>query len=415
MTLSVKQRPIPFTVPAAHFTMYQHWYDLKTHANAGALTVNGTQITESEGHPRPRNRSRLADGDIGGEFFTQKKTISGGGNSAIGFSSGPWDPSDFSGSVQWMPIAPSNGAFPTSAHSSKEELRDMGAIAISRCKPTKSTASLAVALGELHKDGLPNIIGSSLWENKARDIRRQAASGGDEYLNAVFGWKPLLNDVRQLAHGVKNADKLARQYIRDAGKPVRRSYSFPQIRSITEDVFVGNDQEWVAPFNSYFWNGAASAKAYYSEETVIDRWFSGAFKYALPLGMSEVLGKRVSAASNILGAELTPETLWNLAPWSWAVDWFSNTGDVVSNLSDWATDGLVMHYGYMMEHSIVTRTYYSQGSRMLFAAGSSAPDLVFKTETKQRVRAHPFGFNATWSGLSPVQTAIAAALGISRS
>jgi hypothetical protein len=127
------------------------------------------------------------------------------------------------------------------------------------------------------------------------------------------------------------------------------------------------------------------------------------------------MGKHVGAASHLLGIELTPETLWNLAPWSWAVDWFSNTGDVVSNLTSWSSDGLVMHYGYMMEHSIVTRNYYSRGSRFLFANGSSAPDLRFVTETKQRVRANPFGFNATWSGLSPVQTAIAAALGLSRS
>jgi hypothetical protein len=116
----------------------------------------------------------------------------------------------------------------------------------------------------------------------------------------------------------------------------------------------------------------------------------------------------------ILGLDLTPSTLWNLAPWTWAVDWFSNAGDVISNMSDWQDDGLVLRYGYMMEHSRATYAYTFEGPTGL--NGSLRPQpVVYVSESKRRVKATPFGFGLTWGGLTPIQLAIAAALGISKS
>jgi len=173
-------------------------------------------------------------------------------------------------------------------------------------------------------------------------------------------------------------------------------------------------QEYVSPFNSRFWDGTVAQKTYYIDQVEKQQWFEGVFTYTLPPTTKKLLGEHVGAAAEVLGVIPTPEVLWNLAPWSWAADWFSNVGDVVSNASDWATDGLVMRYGYIMERSIVTRSYYSDGSNFKAGRGSVAPDLVLVTETKQRKRANPFGFGLNWDGLSPRQLAIAIALGISR-
>jgi hypothetical protein len=118
-------------------------------------------------------------------------------------------------------------------------------------------------------------------------------------------------------------------------------------------------------------------------------------------------------ADLLFGTTLTPEVLWNIGPWSWAVDWFANTGDVISNLSSVAKYGLVMPYGYMMETTIVKDTYTLRENPLKQAI--TIRPLTFVTITKKRVRAHPFGFGVTWEGLSPLQLAILAALGISRS
>jgi hypothetical protein len=147
------------------------------------------------------------------------------------------------------------------------------------------------------------------------------------------------------------------------------------------------------------------------------RWFEGAFTYYLPTDYQSRRGVRSLAdkASIILGTDLTPEVLWNLTPWSWALDWIGNAGDVLSNVSDYLTDGLVLRYGYMMEHSF--RQYvYSYSGPQWFLGGTAVPGpLIISHEVKKRVQATPFGFGLTWEGFTPRQIAILIALGISRS
>jgi hypothetical protein len=147
-----------------------------------------------------------------------------------------------------------------------------------------------------------------------------------------------------------------------------------------------------------------------------NRWFSGAFTYHLPTGYDSRL-KMASLAqrANVLyGTALTPKSVWNLAPWSWAVDWFSSAGSVVKNLSDVAQYGLVMPWGYIMEHTIVRRVITSLNTNY-YADVLPMPSVVLVTETKIRRQANPFGFGVSYDGLSPLQNAILAALGLSRS
>jgi hypothetical protein len=73
-----------------------------------------------------------------------------------------------------------------------------------------------------------------------------------------------------------------------------------------------------------------------------------------------------------------------------------------------------MRYGYMMEHSINKVTYSYEAIPGTYVQKPSIPDLAFVTETKLRQKANPFGFGVSWDGLSPLQLAITAALGLSR-
>jgi hypothetical protein len=154
-------------------------------------------------------------------------------------------------------------------------------------------------------------------------------------------------------------------------------------------------------------------------ETKVSRrkWFSGAFTYYCPDDSTVMkdMAQNALMAKKLLGLSLTPDVVWNLAPWSWAVDWFSNAGSVISNFSDWAMFGQCLRYGYIMEHTIATNTYTYVGPTGLGNTSYRPPPIVLRHETKVRRKANPFGFGLTWEGLSPVQLAIAAALGISRS
>jgi hypothetical protein len=119
-----------------------------------------------------------------------------------------------------------------------------------------------------------------------------------------------------------------------------------------------------------------------------------------------------SEASKILGTRLTPDTVWNLNPWTWAADWFANTGDLMTNVSNLDTDGLVLQYGYIMdeESSIMHRI-----ASLHLDAPYVSPSTVRDTEYKRckRLPANPYGFTATLSTLTARQLAIIAALGLS--
>jgi hypothetical protein len=119
-------------------------------------------------------------------------------------------------------------------------------------------------------------------------------------------------------------------------------------------------------------------------------------------------------ARQVFGLELTPELVWELSPWSWAVDWFSNVGEVVHNITAFAQNGLVMRYGYVMEHSMIRDTYAFSGETG-FNSPVVVPTLTLVSETKVRRQANPFGFGVDWKGLNPFQLSIAAALGLKKS
>lgn len=392
-------------------------------------TVFGTQITESEGHPWPPSKGDKRD--IGGNFFSQKRfVVSPKVLPFVSLSGVPTDSniyirSGFDGTV--FPTIPGltnvNTGFPwpPSLHLTDEELDERGATAVARCKPGEPYMSLATSLAELLREGLPTLLGKDALKDKT------LASLGGEYLKFQFGYQPLISDVRDLASIARKSDIWLRQFERDAGRRVRRQYRFPieeeidDLGTIIENTLpqlCGNHIFTMAhPFNP-------SRPVYLGHlgKTVLTRvlqrrvWFSGSFTYFLPDGWySNSQMERVNSRySQMLGIKPDAETLWNIAPWSWMADWFSNTGDVVSNLTDFLSNHLVMHYGYVMCETFVTDTYSWRYNQDSYPGRPSIPEVVLCTHTKQRREANPFGFGVSWDGLNPFQTSIVAALGLSR-
>lgn len=374
----------------------------------------GTQVTVSENHPAWRSRKGQSRQDIGGDFSTIKTSIRGTeshGTVTRVLPSTDYDQySEYTGPI--LAINPTLVSFPSPIQSTNSALNAWGAKAIANAKPTNALVDLSVALGELlGPGGIPRMIArSSNWNS---GIQRALKSSADDYLEVQFGWTPILNDIISFASVVERFNQLVKQYERDAGRVVRRRWSFEPINTKTDTVFDSSAVPFMTPGNSSILSGV-SGRVYRRRETSIRRWFSGAFTYFLPTGYSSRnrLLDFGPEARKLLGLEPSPETLWNLAPWSWAVDWFSSAGDVVSNVSDWSTDGLVMPYGYIMEHCVSTDTYMWGKTAGTFAVQPSP--ITVTRESKVRRKANPFGFGLTWGGLSTRQKSIIAALGISR-
>lgn len=276
------------------------------------------------------------------------------------------------------------------------ELKGLGTTAISRVTPNNPSVSVSQTLGEA-REGFPKMFGSGLLKEKTRLLK----GGSKEYLNVQFGWLPIISDLKKYAHTVKHRNEIIRSFKKGSDRKIRRRYPFPP--NVSTDSRAGT----VITSPSHGASGMLGTMTEFRESR---SWFSGAFRYHIPLG-SDILSKLDrydSYANKLLGVSLTPDTVWNLAPWSWAADWFSNTGDLMTNVSNLGNDGMVMQYGYMMSSAKNERT-------VTFGNTSGGRGYYRKViETKRRIPASPYGFDMTWDGLTNRQLAILAAIGLTR-
>jgi hypothetical protein len=226
---------------------------------------------------------------------------------------------------------------------SNAQLNASGTTAIARVEPTNPASDFSVAAGEFMSDGIPSPMGMSLL----KDRTKIAKDAGGEYLNVQFGWLPLVSDVHNIAKAVQGSHKILHQYRRDSDRKIRRGYMFPSDNrsQVYKGAFFGS------PLGAF-------VDGVQTESVKRELWFKGAFRYHIPTTPDQLnkFEQYKQYADKILGIRLTPEVLWNLAPWSWAIDWFTNTGDLLHNISSVGHDGLVMQYGYVMFHREQTLT-----------------------------------------------------------
>jgi hypothetical protein len=288
----------------------------------------------------------------------------------------------------------------------------VGTTAIARCQPTNPVSSLSGFLGELTRDGLP-AAGSELLKNRIKRFRDL----GSDYLNVEFAWKPFVSDIRKFLYAIKNSHEILDQYERDSGRIIRRGYKFPPIVA-TYGPGVLNPYQPAQPAGMVpqFWRNQ-SAPLMEVDTSTKRYWFKGAFTYYLARGDS-TFGKMerwAQEADKLLGIKITPDVLWNLAPWSWFSDWIFNFGDVLSNVTAFSSDGLTMPYGYIMAELSWKRRLYMDGIQFSDGVQRDRIWQDFTTTVKSRQKATPYGF-----GLNPTvdftarQWAILGALGLSQ-
>jgi hypothetical protein len=273
-----------------------------------------------------------------------------------------------------------------------------GTTAIARCEPTNPAFSAATFIGEA-REGAPSLVGVQTWRNKTALAR----SAGGEYLNVEFGWKPLVSDLQKFARAVDDSHLILSAYHEGSGKKIRTGYSFGTSGTPRTYTTAGNGIITTLA-QSYL-----SAPGSIVDNVTTERWFEGAFRYYLPVPKTQLdrFSAWASDARHLYGLEITPEVVWNISPWTWAADWFANTGDVLHNISAFGRDGLVMQYGYIMEKQTHVR--------QIICERYGRTCIITRTRRRLKRRpATPFGFGFNMSALTSRQTAILVALGLSR-
>lgn len=281
---------------------------------------------------------------------------------------------------------------------------------------------------------LPTIPFNGLDSNLHNGVRTLLKNSGGEYLNAVFGWEPLVRDVLKVCRAIVMIDDNLKQYVRDSGKVVRRKRRDPRVEyDVTQGV---EDNSLIgAPFNNHsgadpnresdlfagptgvIGNQPNGYRASRGKLTIVDHvleeyWFSGAWMYFLDVENNafNAIRRAAKEARYLLGIELSLHLLYELAPWSWLLDWFVNINDLIKVNQALGPDGSVLRYGYLMHHTVVERSWTHTG--VVFGNGTATGPIVTKArqETKQRVRATPYGFDIDWPDFSPRRLAILGSL-----
>lgn len=279
-----------------------------------------------------------------------------------------------------------------------------GATGIARYRPGTSEMGLGQAFAEARQ--VPQLPGDLL----ARLLKSKGAVGalkgtGDEFLNIQFGWKPLLQDLRDLLHVRQKLQKSLAQLRRDNGTFVRRRGTISRLVSSSSTEFTAQ----IVPTALVMASGPAVLTSL-SEDVYS---FSGRFRYFIP---DSILNDPPPSLYAVLaGTRITPELAWNLTPWSWLVDWFSNFGSLMTNISDNAAGNVVMDYGYVMGRRIrrsETHVPWRTVPNLGYTASGTC-GVVKENSVKSRYGAYPYAFGPTPPGLSYGQAAVLGALGLS--
>lgn len=351
-------------------------------------------------HKMIRTRSGSKRWDRGGPLHLKRAKVTRKNSKTLNLSNGAYRYSGTLACTYSLGANPSLGAHLDDLTS----LSAIGTTGIARCRPGNPVMGLGQAIGEIHQ--LPSIPNLKKAIGSLRGL-------GKQYLNAEFGWKPLLKDVNDLLNSTEIIDKAFNQLRRDNGRLIRRRCVVSRTDTTTVSKDTGINGTYPNLHNFLYANVpiAQRFKRMTFVKTGGTYWFAGAFRYWIP-NIEDPWRARLAKA-HLAGVIPTPELVWNLIPWSWLIDWFTNVGDVMTNISANAASNLVMPYGYAMGRKWSETSRYA--SARMWNAGWVTTESHIRKDLKRRERATAFGFGIDEVDFSVRQLAILAALGLSRS
>jgi len=304
-----------------------------------------------------------------------------------GMSAAAVSPTTYNGFSMVDAIAPPNSDY--------TDIPGYGPTGWHKAKPDNPLVDTAVFIAEARD--LPRLI-----FQRIRDIRTIS----DLYLAYQFGWKPLLSDIRKLLNFGESVEQKISFLMRNNGKPVSKSVKVAH--EISSEVILdgpglnGMEVTWANA-----WPVGERGSKYRGCRLILERdvWFDGTFVFYID--DIKLPGTITRLRTRLAGLEITPAVVWEALPWSWLIDWFTNVGDVLANLSDTAVDRLVANRAYIMGHT--KRTYKWYGTD-----GKTHGQSSHIYETKVRRKVSPYGL-AVGGILTTRQQSILAALAASRS
>lgn len=377
----------------------------------------------SFGHKAPYQRSIYNGSDF---YKVSKWQRQSPGHMSIFIPSNPGGPGwfseglSFAGAPSWgTPLIPTYGSI-------RSVMIPMGTQGWNRFRPGKPVASVAQFIGELRD--LPKnpfrIAANAFKQARAAFIGNDHGRGasilkravGESYLNYSFGWRPFLSDLEKIANYDESLVNAMRQLRRDHGRTIRRE---GLIESDTTSPAPSENSGGASGYLDCPWSSAGGTRADRGYKTVTEVtswrcWFSAGFVYHLP--REDDPNSMGRLRRYLLGGGVDPSVVWELTPWSWLADYYTNIGDILENWQASRELALAAKYCYVMYE----KTWHKTSSHRAWMtnvnwgqwSGSATAESGYTL--KARTWASPYGFGFTSGNLNNSQKANLVALGLSR-
>lgn len=266
-------------------------------------------------------------------------------------------------------------------------------------------------LADLRRDGRTR-------RDRLRGLSREdARAAASDYLAYIFGAAPNIQIMDELADQISRSRKYAEMVSRQGWRRLRRRRELGQVERVISTSTHGS---WLHQNvgNTWMLTGPLT-KTVTSSQRV---WWSGSFR--MPTTDTDTWLSQCSALFDrldiLLGMGVDIKMAWDLIPFSFIADWFSNTGDFIENRELVRDYNIVCEYGYVMCHTRTTRhseavgfieKYPSfPGSQQAYGTAPARVAFSELVEVKQRERCGSFGFSTDFSMLNTYQWGALSAL-----
>lgn len=228
----------------------------------------------------------------------------------------------------------------------------------------------------------------------------RAAYAANQYLAGVFGWRPLISDLRKMMEFQSRVDKRV--------KELRHLYSSGGMKRTLRSGLDSATASFGARNVNAVTASQATIRVNLSVLTKRECWATVRWTPThVPRDLTDAKLQK-EAFRLVYGLNIQPRYLWDAIPWSWLVDWFANIGDYVSSYSNVVP--AVSSVPCIMRKT-TTEALLSRGSDS--ASGVRGGNGSFLMETKERFLQGAV-LSASLPFLSDRQMSILGALAVQR-
>jgi hypothetical protein len=140
-----------------------------------------------------------------------------------------------------------------------------------------------------------------------------------------------------------------------------------------------------------------------------------------PEDLESRLGGYDNAAHNVLGEGVSAGTVYDLAPWSWMVDWFVDVGGLLhyqqalaDNQIAALANGVSLFNRTTMNVTLAPDVTSLPTGWTARGPGFIGDDCSYEYFRHQRVKGNPYDILGSWTDFSSARAAVLGAIGITR-